>query len=99
MPVKPPSARNGQRTSPGWPWLRLALLASTRCRRTLRRSERFVDDLHLSLRGRVVRVDLRRLQIRVTEVLLDRPQRHARRGERRGERVAQIVEADLAHAG
>ena len=47
-------------------------------------------------RGRVVRVDLRRLQVGVAEVLLDRPQRHAGGGQRRRERVAQVLEADLA---
>jgi hypothetical protein len=47
---------------------------------------------------RVVRVDLRRLQIGVTEILLDRPQRHAGRGQRGRERVPQVVEADHPHA-
>ena len=53
----------------------------------------------LALGGGVVGVDLRRLAVGVPEELLDRAQRLTGGGETRGERVAQIMKLDLAHAG
>ena len=68
--------------------------APTRPVRPFGQSKRLVDDLHLARRRGVVRVNLRRLEVGVAEVLLDGAQRHAGCGERGRERVPQILEAD-----
>src|SRR5215216_1689941 len=61
--------------------------------------KRVVDHLHLASRRRVVGVDLRRLEVGMAEVLLDRAQRHAGRGEGGGEGMAEVLKADRMYAG
>jgi hypothetical protein len=62
-------------------------------------ADRVVHQLDLTFRRCVVRVDLRRLEVRVAEISLDRPQRYTRCREPRRERVPQIMEAHRPHAG
>ena len=47
----------------------------------------------------IVRVDLRRLDVRVAHPLLERSHRDASRGHARAERVAQLVEGDWCDLG
>lgn len=61
--------------------------------------ERFVDHLDLVCRRRIVRVDLRGVQVGVPEKLLDRAKRLSRGRQACRERVPQVVEPDLPYPG
>src|SRR3954451_23874171 len=91
-----PTSRRGSRPGkPSSPGRNSAHLRRPPAALRLRLAERLVALLDFLLRWRVVRVDLRRLDVRVPQVLLQRPQRDASRGQSGRERMPQVVEADL----